>query len=40
MEKNPDPVSRMNIPDLFLRTYYQFYGLKILKFFYADPDPG
>jgi hypothetical protein len=25
---------------LFLRTKYQFFGLKILKFFDADPDPG
>jgi hypothetical protein len=32
MEKNPDPGFAMNIPD--------FFGLKILKFFYEDPDSG
>ncbi len=41
MEKNTDPGSGMNIPDPILRTQYlyQFSGLKILRFFDADPDP-
>jgi hypothetical protein len=30
----------MNIPVLFLRSKNQYFGLKILKFFDADPDPG
>jgi hypothetical protein len=30
----------MNIPDLILRTHYQFFGIKIVKFFDADPNPG
>ncbi len=47
---NPDPGSwiregkksrsGMNIWILFLRTYYQILGVKILKFFDADTDPG
>ncbi len=36
MEKNPDPGSGMNIPVLILRTY-KIFGLKIHKFFDADP---
>jgi hypothetical protein len=38
MEENSEPGSEINIPDLFLRTWYQFFGLKILKF--LDVDPG
>ncbi len=30
MEKNPDPGSGMNIPDIILKTCYQFFGLKYL----------
>jgi hypothetical protein len=40
MEKNPDSGSGINIPILFLRTWYQIFGLKILNFFDSDPDPG
>jgi hypothetical protein len=37
MEKSAD----LNIPELILRTWYQFFGLKkYLKFFDADADPG
>ncbi len=44
MEKNPDPGSRMNIPDYFFESIEtvlnSFEQLKILKFLDADPDPG
>jgi hypothetical protein len=41
MGKNPDPPgSGMNIPDLILRSKFQVFGQKLLKFFDADPDPG
>jgi hypothetical protein len=30
----------MNIPNYFSRAQKQFLGLKILQFFYGDPDPG
>jgi hypothetical protein len=30
----------MNIPDHISESWKQFFGLKILKFFDADPDPG
>jgi hypothetical protein len=30
----------MNIPDHIFESLKQFFGLKILKFFDADPDPG
>jgi hypothetical protein len=40
MEKNSDPGSRINIPDHFPRAENQFLGLKILKFFDADPGSG
>jgi hypothetical protein len=32
--------SGMNIPDHFPGSLETVSGLKILKFFYADPDPG
>jgi hypothetical protein len=36
-----DPRSGRNIPYLiFENLLYKFFGLKILKFFDADPDPG
>jgi hypothetical protein len=37
-----DPGSRMNIPDLILENLVpvSVFGLKILKFFDADLDPG
>jgi hypothetical protein len=35
--RSQDPGYVMNIPDLFLRTWYQFIGFKILKFFDAVP---
>ncbi len=42
MGKNPDPGS--GILDEHTGSYFwkrhQFFGLEILKFFYADPDPG
>ncbi len=42
--KNPKSGSGMNILDVSFRTWYQFFstfwGLKILKFFDAHPDPG
>jgi hypothetical protein len=31
METKPEPGSGMIIPDLILRTLYQFFGLKMLK---------
>jgi hypothetical protein len=46
MEKNPDPGSGTYILDLIfenlVQDMYQFFlfGLKILKFFDADPDLG
>ncbi len=36
MERNPDPGSGMNIPELI----FECFGLKIFLFFNADPDPG
>jgi hypothetical protein len=30
----------MNIPDHISESFEQFFGLKILKFFYLDPEPG
>ncbi len=30
----------MNIPDLIFEIFVSVIGLKIIKFFYADPDPG
>jgi hypothetical protein len=35
-----DPESRMNIPDLIFENLVSVFGLKILKFFDADPDSG
>jgi hypothetical protein len=35
-----NPAFRMKIPDLFFENLVKFFGLKILKFFAADPDPG
>jgi hypothetical protein len=40
MEKNPNTGTKMNIPDIFPRAYKNFLGLKILKLFYANQDPG
>jgi hypothetical protein len=42
MENNLDSGSRMKsrIIHVFLRAWKHFYGLNILKFFVADPDPG
>jgi hypothetical protein len=40
MEKKSKPGSETNITVLTLRTYCQILGLKILKFFDADPDSG
>jgi hypothetical protein len=40
MEKNPEPGSGMNIPDLIFESLLSVFWLKILKFFYADPDLG
>jgi hypothetical protein len=37
---DPDPGSGMNIPDHSSESLETFLGLKILKFFYSDPDPG
>jgi hypothetical protein len=39
MEKNPDPGSGMNIPNLIFENLvgYQIFGLKMLKLFDADP---
>jgi hypothetical protein len=39
-EKDPDPGSRINIPDLIFENMVAVFGLKMLKFFYANPDPG
>jgi hypothetical protein len=36
MEKNPETGSWIKIPGLILRTYCQFFGFKIIKFFDAD----
>ncbi len=35
-----DPGSRMNISDDVTESLEKFFGVKILKFFDADPDPG
>jgi hypothetical protein len=48
MEKNPDSGSGVNVPDHFSASLETVLGLKILKFFGADPgsrifltrDPG
>jgi hypothetical protein len=40
MGKNPDTGSGMNIPDHFSESLKPVFGLKILKFFVTDPDPG
>jgi hypothetical protein len=42
MEKiqSQDPGSGMNIPDLILKNLVSVFGLKIFKFFNADPDQG
>ncbi len=37
-KKNPDPESRMNIPELFPRASEKIFRLRILKFFDTDPD--
>jgi hypothetical protein len=42
---DPDPGwkksgSGMNIPDHFSQSLETVFRVKILKFFYADPDPG
>jgi hypothetical protein len=37
---DPDPGSRMNLPDRFSKSLETVLGLKILKFFDADTDPG
>jgi hypothetical protein len=37
---DPDPGSGMNIPDHFAESLETLFGLKILKFFDVDPDPG
>jgi hypothetical protein len=38
--QDPYPGSGMNIPDHISESLKQFFGLKILKFFDADPDLG
>ncbi len=38
--KNPGSGFGMNIPDHFSESLETFFGLKILKFFDADLDPG
>ncbi len=35
-----DPGSGMNISDDVTESLENFFGVKILKFFDADPDPG
>jgi hypothetical protein len=41
MGKKPDPGSRIRINSRIIsKSLVQFFGLKILKFFVADPDPG
>jgi hypothetical protein len=40
MGKNPDLGSRMNIPKHFSEGFETVFGVKILQFFDADPDPG
>jgi hypothetical protein len=42
MGKNRDPGSGswMNIPDHISESLEKIFGLNILEFFYADPDPG
>jgi hypothetical protein len=40
MRENPEPGSGMNIPDLIFENLVLAFGLKIPKFFDADPDPG
>jgi hypothetical protein len=38
--QDPDPESGMNIPDYISESVETIFGLKILKFFDADPNPG
>jgi hypothetical protein len=40
MVKNPEPGSGVNILDNFSESFETVFGLKILKFFDADTDPG
>ncbi len=40
MEKSPDSGSGMNIPDHFSESLETVLGLKVLKFFDADPNLG
>ncbi len=40
MGKNAGPGSEMNIPDHISESLEHIFGIKILKFFDADPDPG
>ncbi len=37
---DPDPGSEIGIPDHITESLKTIFGLKILKFFNADPDPG
>jgi hypothetical protein len=39
MEKNPGPGSGINVSDPISKSLVNFWGLKILKFFVANPDP-
>jgi hypothetical protein len=39
IEKNPDPESKMNIPDSFSKSLEIVFRIKIHKFFDANPDP-
>jgi hypothetical protein len=40
MGKNSRSGSGMNIPDHISESLATTFGLKMLTFFYADPDPG
>jgi hypothetical protein len=40
MGKTSRSGSGMNIPDHISESFEKFFGLKILKAFYVDPDPG
>jgi hypothetical protein len=40
MEKNQEPRSGMNVPDLIFENLISVFWFKILKFFDADLDPG
>jgi hypothetical protein len=40
MGKKSRPGSGLNIPDHIFERLETIFWVKILKFFYADPDPG